>query len=169
MAERHALGEQHSQQQSTTAFEQHGLQIDVHAAENHRATVRQETYRITKSLAVLGCTFKAPGRIITCYTFTHPQTPPQNENLSPNARIERSQSDGLYVALGRKASSPGTPVISKQAQMLARRKSVADWVHAMIDVTLPIDTDVDFRAALRDGVVLCRLLNAVRPGTIAKV
>ncbi len=37
MAERFALGEQHSQQ-SSTAFEQHALQIDVRTAE--KATVR---------------------------------------------------------------------------------------------------------------------------------
>lgn len=97
-------------------------------------------------------------------------TPTQNENLSPNAHAEGSTPDNGSL-FARKRSSPGvgTPGIGKQAQLLARRRAVAEWVQAVVGVILPIDTDMDFRAALRDGTVLCRLLNAVRPGTIPKV
>lgn len=51
--------------------------------------------------------------------------------------------------------------------MLCRH--VADWVDSLTGMRLPIETDLAFRQALRDGVILCKLLNILRPGTINKV
>ena len=163
-----ALGEH----QQSTAFEQISLDVGQHAVDTSRLTVRvpwlEPLRQAVRACIALPARFKA---CITCYTPAIHQLPrSQNENLSPNAHAEGSTPDNGSL-FARKRSSPGvgTPGIGKQAQLLARRRAVAEWVQAVVGVTLPIDTDMDFRAALRDGTVLCRLLNAVRPGTIPKV
>eukprot|EP00873_Tetraselmis_striata_P027607 jgi/Tetstr1/447871/TSEL_035181.t2 len=66
------------------------------------------------------------------------------------------------------AHSP-TGAMAKQADTAARRRMAAEWVSSLTGDSLPTDTDGSFRRHLRDGVLLCRLLNAVKPGTITRI
>jgi kinesin family protein C2/C3 len=58
----------------------------------------------------------------------------------------------------------------KRAALAAsRRRVAADWVEELTGEALPTASDHAFRAALRDGVLLCRVLNTLRPGYISRV
>jgi len=54
-------------------------------------------------------------------------------------------------------------------EALARRRSVATWIENLTGVPLPTASDFSFRSALKDGVLLCRLMNKLSPYSIAKV
>lgn len=58
---------------------------------------------------------------------------------------------------------------SKAAQAAARRRAAADWVESLTGVALPTSSDTALRGALRDGVILCKVLNILRPGIFPKV
>lgn len=75
------------------------------------------------------------------------------------------ESDGQTLG---KADSGG-PRAAREKQTAARRRIAADWVESMTGVALPTATDHAFRGALRDGVLLCQLLNKLRPGLISRV
>jgi hypothetical protein len=66
------------------------------------------------------------------------------------------------------ALSP-TGAVAKQADTAARRRAAAEWVAGLTGDRLPVDTDLSFRRHLRDGVLLCKLINAVKPGTVTRV
>ena len=63
----------------------------------------------------------------------------------------------------------GAETRAKAQQELTRRLIISDWVQQNLGLRLPTAADADFRAALQDGVLLCKLLNIVRPGSIRKV
>jgi hypothetical protein len=67
----------------------------------------------------------------------------------------------------------GLPLISPQRNKhednKAKRKEAAEWLQAVTDTPVPSAEDHDFRASLKDGVLLCRTLNAVVPGSITRV
>eukprot|EP00803_Ostreobium_quekettii_P005920 evm.model.scf_900.3 EVM.evm.TU.scf_900.3 scf_900:41853-48914(+) len=54
-------------------------------------------------------------------------------------------------------------------EALARRRSVAAWIEKMTGVPLPTANDYSFRSSLKDGVLLCRVMNKLSPYSIAKV
>ncbi len=56
-----------------------------------------------------------------------------------------------------------------QVQAAARRRAAAEWVEGLTGIALPTSSDHAFRGALRDGVLLCRILDLLRPGMLAKV
>jgi hypothetical protein len=83
--------------------------------------------------------------------------------------------------------------IMQTAEAYAQRRLSSDWVASVLssrlrrsgsgDVAsppgastpppatpprLPVGSDGEFRAALRDGVLLCRLVNALSPGAVPK-
>lgn len=58
---------------------------------------------------------------------------------------------------------------SKAAQAAARRRAAAEWVESLTGVALPTSSDTALRGALRDGVLLCKILNILRPGIFPKV
>lgn len=62
-------------------------------------------------------------------------------------------------------SSAGT----RTDRQTAKRRAASEWISMALDEKIPYETDAAFRSALADGVVLCRLVNWVRPGTIPKV
>jgi len=66
------------------------------------------------------------------------------------------------------ALSP-TGAVAKQADTAARRRAAAEWVAGLTGDRLPVDTDLSFRRHLRDGVLLCKLINAVKPGTVTRI
>ncbi|KAK9798229.1 hypothetical protein WJX73_010651 [Symbiochloris irregularis] len=51
----------------------------------------------------------------------------------------------------------------RSSRILSERAAAAAWVQQLTGATLPHDTDGVFRAALRDGVLFCRLLKILRP------
>lgn len=67
----------------------------------------------------------------------------------------------------------GTPlsgsVQSAQVQATARRRAAAEWVEDLTGIALPTSSDHAFRGALRDGILLCKVLNILRPGSIPQV
>jgi hypothetical protein len=70
--------------------------------------------------------------------------------------------------------------IAQTAEAFAQRRLTGDWLAAVVGRAvpdcaaapqpprLPASSDGAFRAALRDGVLLCRLANALRPGVVPK-
>lgn len=65
--------------------------------------------------------------------------------------------------------SAGSARAARERHTAALRRTAAEWVEAMTGVALPTASDHAFRGALRDGVLLCQLLNKLRPGLINKV
>ena len=67
----------------------------------------------------------------------------------------------------------GTPlsgsVQSTQAHNTARRRAAAEWIEDLTGIALPTSSDHAFRGALRDGILLCKVLNIIRPGVIPQV
>lgn len=54
-------------------------------------------------------------------------------------------------------------------EALARRRTVAIWIENVTGVPIPTSSDFSFRSALKDGVLLCRLMNRLVPYSIPKV
>jgi hypothetical protein len=53
--------------------------------------------------------------------------------------------------------------------LAAKRKAASGFIKAVTGQAIPFATDQSFRAALKDGVLLCKLANAVWPGTVKQV
>jgi hypothetical protein len=84
---------------------------------------------------------------------------------------------GAFSAAARDAADPGLRVsVAAWANAALQRKAAAD--EALSSRTgertppplapLPAESEAGFRAALRDGVALCCLANALRPGVVPK-
>ncbi|GAB4818535.1 hypothetical protein N2152v2_005581 [Parachlorella kessleri] len=58
---------------------------------------------------------------------------------------------------------------AKQQRTAEKRAIVAEWLFSVLGTATPVDSDEAFRSALSDGVILCRLLNVLQPGTVARV
>ena len=69
----------------------------------------------------------------------------------------------------------GEVAVAQLAETYAQRVLTADWAAAVLSSggvgapRLPTSSDGEFRAALRDGTLLCALVNTLRPGSVAKV
>ena len=84
---------------------------------------------------------------------------------------------GAMNALARDAADPGLRVsVAAWANAALQRQSAADEALAARSgdrmppppAPLPAESEAGFRAALRDGVMLCMLANALRPGAVPK-
>lgn len=103
--------------------------------------------------------------------------PPQEERppspefaFSPPApQPQRVPSPTLLAGPGSPLRASLNPSEARAIKAAARRRAAAEFVHAQTGIRLPADSDLAFRTALRDGVALCRLLNALRPGAVGKV
>ena len=60
-------------------------------------------------------------------------------------------------------------VQSVQVQNTAGRRAAAEWIEELTGIALPTSSDHAFRGALRDGILLCKVLNILRPGIIPQV
>lgn len=106
-----------------------------------------------------------------------PVGPPQEERppspefaFSPPApQPQRVPSPTLLTGPGSPLRASLNPSEARAIKAAARRRAAAEFVHAQTGIRLPADSDLAFRTALRDGVALCRLLNALRPGAVGKV
>ncbi|GMH44370.1 hypothetical protein BSKO_12304 [Bryopsis sp. KO-2023] len=56
-----------------------------------------------------------------------------------------------------------------QVEVMARRKSVALWIEKLTGCPVPTSSDHSFRAVLKDGVLLCQVMNAIKPYSVSKV
>lgn len=54
-------------------------------------------------------------------------------------------------------------------ELLNKRKVAADYIQAAAGCAVPHNSDSSFRGALRDGVLLCQLINAAFPGAVQQV
>ena len=82
---------------------------------------------------------------------TPKQTSPQSESQRPFKKTPDSGSS------------------ARSAQAAYRRKAASEWVEQITGVSLPASSDNAFRRALKDGTLLCKILNMVRPGCITRV
>lgn len=97
-------------------------------------------------------------------------TPP----ISPLAdRLQRDENtperSGGFGAPSTPGSANRGDVGSAGGDAAARRRAAAEWVEAVAGTSLPYSSDHAFRAALRDGVLLCRLINSMHEGTVPQV
>eukprot|EP00192_Tetraselmis_astigmatica_P002102 CAMPEP_0117660610 /NCGR_PEP_ID=MMETSP0804-20121206/7059_1 /TAXON_ID=1074897 /ORGANISM="Tetraselmis astigmatica, Strain CCMP880" /LENGTH=1042 /DNA_ID=CAMNT_0005467349 /DNA_START=319 /DNA_END=3446 /DNA_ORIENTATION=- len=58
---------------------------------------------------------------------------------------------------------------AKLAEQAMKRRTAAEWIHTITGETLPVASDQEFRSRLRDGTLLCKILNSVKPGTITRI
>jgi hypothetical protein len=59
--------------------------------------------------------------------------------------------------------------VARQQRTAEKRVIVAEWLYTVLGASVPAENDEAFRSALSDGVILCRLLNALQPNTIPRV
>lgn len=85
--------------------------------------------------------------------------------MSPEARTPAA----FKSTATERSTPPSSSFQSIQLQNTARRRAAAEWVHTVTTVNLPTSSDNAFRRALRDGELLCKLLNTIRPGILPKV
>ncbi len=64
----------------------------------------------------------------------------------------------------RKSVTSGTPTPNSEVN---KRRAAADFIKQCTGLDVPYSNDLNFRQALRDGVVLCETLNKVRPNAVA--
>ena len=104
-----------------------------------------------------------------------PRTPALQEQPSPSrlrarlGQLAREAPDASQEQLQHRSGDAAGSAQKRAAQVASRRRVAADWVEELTGVALPTASDHAFRAALRDGVLLCRLLNTLRPGYISRV
>lgn len=66
-------------------------------------------------------------------------------------------------------SSPEYHADSSASVAALKRQAVADWIKGETGLDVPARTESGFRSALKDGVILCQLINAVQPPESDKV
>lgn len=54
-------------------------------------------------------------------------------------------------------------------ESVVKRKTVATWIEKLLGVPVAVSSDYSFRTCLRDGVLLCYLVNCLKPGSIREV
>lgn len=95
-----------------------------------------------------------------------PAADPQSPCLLPPHREAQAAPAPASPSSLRASLSPGD---ARAAKAAGRRAAAAQWLADRTGVQVPHDSDFVFRQALRDGVALCRLLNALRPGAVPRV
>ena len=111
-------------------------------------------------------------RCADCAAPGHPPQP-RLQRLSSPTRVRI----GAMSALARDAADPGLRVsVAAWANAALQRQAAAFEAAASRTgerippppAPLPAESEAGFRAALRDGVTLCGLANALRPGVVSK-
>jgi kinesin family member C2/C3 len=57
----------------------------------------------------------------------------------------------------------------RQQRAYSKRHAAAEWIKATIGIPIPCESEESFRKELADGVILCHLVNALKPGTIPRI
>lgn len=97
---------------------------------------------------------------------------PQYQLKSPGhiAKMQLARAAAAQQAHRRSiAPTPPSSSESKAVQAVSRRRAAAEWVESLTGIALPTASDAALRGALRDGILLCKLLNILRPGILPKV
>ncbi|KAI3427016.1 hypothetical protein D9Q98_006959 [Chlorella vulgaris] len=81
----------------------------------------------------------------------------------------RPTSAGSQPSSPRRGSLSLTASDSRLLKGANRRQLAAEWLTSLTGAAVPYDSDAAFRASLRDGVTLCRLINELRPGSVSKI
>ncbi len=69
----------------------------------------------------------------------------------------------------RKSPESGSQSDARALQAGKRRRAAADWIEALTGVAVSATSDRHFRESLKDGTLLCQVLNIIRPGCITQV
>ena len=69
----------------------------------------------------------------------------------------------------RKMSDSGRQSDARAMQAGKRRRAAADWIESLTGVAVSATSDRHFRESLKDGTLLCQVLNIIRPGCITQV
>ncbi|KAL6749349.1 P-loop containing nucleoside triphosphate hydrolase protein [Haematococcus lacustris] len=72
--------------------------------------------------------------------------------------------DGLSQRCSPDSASAGSAVATDETR--SRRVDCARWIEAITGEPVPSGTDREFRAALRSGILLCKVINNVTPGAV---
>jgi len=104
-----------------------------------------------------------------------PPTPALQDQPSPSraraqqGQLAREAADAAQQMHGTRSAEAAGSAQKRAALAASRRRVAAEWVEELTGEALPTASDHAFRAALRDGVLLCRVLNTLRPGYISRV
>lgn len=98
-------------------------------------------------------------------SFKDPDLARGIQHSTPNA--QGSSPVSFFEDVRSSMASPTS--VTKQAEQAMRRHTIAQWIFEMTSQNVPCRTDQEFRACLRDGVLLCKVLNTIKPGTITQV
>ena len=91
------------------------------------------------------------------------------DSISPRRRLQAHLAREAASSHERRVPSAADGRTPQSAYgRMERRKAAADWAEGLTGVALPVAADTTFRGALRDGILLCRILNTLRPGAIPK-
>lgn len=82
-----------------------------------------------------------------------------------------SLQDVLLTESSTSSSSPSKQTLPNQAlpSLAAKRKAASQFIKQCTGVSPPYATDQGFRAALKDGVLLCKVVNIVWPDAVKQV
>lgn len=89
-----------------------------------------------------------------------------SEKLSPNLAISPPSQ---IAALSKRAPESVGRENARAHQATKRRRAAADWIEGLTDVAVSTASDKHFRDSLKDGTLLCQVLNIIRPGCITQV
>lgn len=96
----------------------------------------------------------------------------QKENTPPLNMISLTAEESPEKAKevqSHKLPVADSPTQAKHIQAASRRRAAAEWIEQQTGSHLPTSSDHALRGALRDGVLLCRLMNKIEPNIIPKV
>ena len=101
-------------------------------------------------------------------------TPPQAIRSPTFSPGQQSPAEAILITPNTiKAHRPPTDPRSssdrRTSQSQKRRRSAAEWIESMTGTDVGSGSDSVFRAQLRNGVLLCQLMNKIRPGCITHV
>lgn len=71
--------------------------------------------------------------------------------------------------IGRRSPETVDAYDARTLQAGKRRRAAADWIEDLTGIAVSATSDKHFRECLKDGTLLCQVLNIIRPGCITQV
>ena len=92
------------------------------------------------------------------------------EHTPPHKLQGKLSNEAQKVSL-KKTSTPDSAGSAsvRTTQAAYRRRAAAEWVEEITGAGVCSASDHAFRRSLKDGTLLCKVLNFVRPGSVTKV
>ena len=88
------------------------------------------------------------------------------EKINTNLSVS---SPGQNQAISKRAPDSVGRDEARAHQAGKRRRAAADWVERLTGIAVSTASDKHFRDSLKDGTLLCQVLNIIRPGCITQV